>query len=132
MLGHMNNAVYIQYLQEATQDALGVGNNAAGRWHPVSLIAEYRAPAHYGDELALSAWPLGVDGSRLVSGYQIVQAPDGSLVLSAQIEWSCQNEGHGTGCAAPEARLSVMTTGPAQSPVKPFMPPGDSGARPFR
>jgi acyl-CoA thioesterase FadM len=71
-LGHANNGVYVDWLEDAVRDALAAGPASAtiGPDHaPVALAIEYLVPAVGGDVLATETWPVD-DGwaHRLLGG----------------------------------------------------------------
>ncbi|HDR04851.1 MAG TPA: acyl-CoA thioesterase [Candidatus Marinimicrobia bacterium] len=60
--GHVNNATFLNYLEAARGDYLeqmGLSFNDFARWESYPVIVrheiEYKAPAHYGDELLIEA-----------------------------------------------------------------------------
>ena len=92
--GHVNNAVYVDYLQEARVDFL-LGLDVAGE-PPVgaqlldsgvlvvSHQLEYLKPVVFGfDPIEISLWVDQVGGSRFVIGYELHDA-DGELVARAR------------------------------------------------
>ncbi|MCS7039604.1 MAG: thioesterase [Anaerolineae bacterium] len=81
--GHVNNAVYWQYLQQAT-----VGAHPRTRWRLRRLQIEYLTPALYGDELDVLAWPESRDPSgHLTWGYLIRRPADGRELVAARATW---------------------------------------------
>jgi acyl-CoA thioesterase FadM len=61
--GHVNNAIYVSYFQQALADGLtrrGCGNDwrteGEYRWEPQTLHLEYRRPATYGENLEARLW----------------------------------------------------------------------------
>ena len=83
-LGHVNNAVYLDYLQEATAEVwptLG-----ASSWAPRRLTLEYLAPARPAEDLEVLAWPAGWDEALPAAGYQ-VRGAGGRAILRGRIVW---------------------------------------------
>lgn len=62
-LGHVNNAVYVQWLQQLTLDAAKAArlSEPSAVWWPQALAIEYHAPARDGDLLTLATWVLASD-----------------------------------------------------------------------
>lgn len=86
LLGHVNNAVYLNYLQQATAEAwASVGASA---WALRTLAMQYLAPAYIGDDLEVRAWASGFDGNRVVCGYTILRLEDGRDLLRARASWA--------------------------------------------
>ena len=76
--GHVNNAVYVSYFQQALADELtrrGCGadwrSNGEYRWEPQTVILEYRRPAAYGDPLTARLWLAQPDRIHPVFGFDI-------------------------------------------------------------
>jgi acyl-CoA thioester hydrolase len=105
-LGHVNNAVYLHYLQQATAETWAC--HGASVWELRSLSTEYLAPAYSGDDLAVQACSDGIDGALLACSYNITRPADARLILRARATW-----------APPDAEGSVSPTpewpaGPAE------------------
>ena len=121
--GHVNNAVYIQYLQQATIEVLRVG--AASALPQVHTLAiEYENPARFSDELDIAVSVIAANGARFDCSYEISRVPDKTPVAFARIEWSGPGAEHG---------LREITPAHAgHAALKPLVTPKDNGARPFR
>lgn len=118
-LGHVNNSVYLQYLQQITLDAHGWLDASTALPAPHTLAVEYQTPARYGDALDVTTWLVRVENSRALRGYEITRASDNANVLHAQIEWHMP------------ALTESPTTDEGRLPLKPFTPPKDNGALPW-
>ena len=92
-LGHVNNAVYQSYLEQAAiehSEHLGLtldnyrqlGNVFVMR----RLAIDYLRPAIAGDYLDITTWIQEVRGSRAVRRYEI-RKPDNLLVVTAEALW---------------------------------------------
>jgi acyl-CoA thioester hydrolase len=98
-LGHVNNAVYLHYLQQATAEAWA--SLRASTWGLRSLSMEYLAPAYDGDELEVRAWASGLETARLVCGYSIRRVVDEKTLLQARASWA-EPEGEASRHIAPD------------------------------
>lgn len=115
-LGHVNNAVYLNYLEEAAIDhATAAGWPATRlREHGGVFIArrheiDYLRPANEGDLLQVRTWPEAMSGARALRAYEIVRldrtpgawqvnglvdaadldpAPRDALLVRARTEWA--------------------------------------------
>ncbi|MBA2277819.1 MAG: acyl-CoA thioesterase [Chloroflexia bacterium] len=115
-LGHVNNAVYLTYLEEAAiEHAAAAGWPASRlRQHGGVFIArrheiDFLRPAGEGDLLQVRTWPEAMSGARAVRAYEIVRldraagtpsqdglidptvlppAPSASLLVRARTEWA--------------------------------------------
>jgi acyl-CoA thioester hydrolase len=85
-LGHVNNAVYLHYLQQATAETWA--SRGASAWGLYSLAMEYLAPAYSGDELEVRAWASGLENTRLVCGYAITRVADDRTLMRARANWA--------------------------------------------
>ena len=80
-LGHVNNANYVPYLQQATVEAWP----AAVNWKLSHLSMEYVVPALHGAELAIHAWVEdGVSPTGFSLGYAIERSDDHQIILRAK------------------------------------------------
>lgn len=136
-LGHVNNAVYVQWLQQLTLDAAkAVGlYDPSVVWLPQVLTVEYRAPARDGDALTLATWVLESDHERLTRVYHIRRANgdvNGSEahVASARIEWLWCD--HTSGQLLPMPILPIAASRETQTSFKPFTTPEDNGSHRYR
>jgi acyl-ACP thioesterase len=76
-MGHVNNAVYLDWVEEAVLEA---GDPAAATAIPRRVAIEYAASAEPGDALDAVAWP--ADGGWWV---RLTRPADGSIVLRARL-----------------------------------------------
>jgi len=91
-LGHLNYAVYLTYLEEASnalwEEVLKrVGKRlVANDLGYVSARAEidYRNPAHCGETLNVSVWVTAIGASSFTTAYRITESGTGRLIASAK------------------------------------------------
>jgi acyl-CoA thioester hydrolase len=93
-LGHVNNAVYLNYVEEtAIEHARRLGYDEArwralgGGWVVRRHEIEYRLPAVAGDALDATTRFVGVERARAIRRTTIVRARDGALLAEARTEW---------------------------------------------
>lgn len=130
-LGHVNNAVYIRHLHQATLDALGAVTIAEAFWDMRTLAIQYHGPAGYGDELNVMTWVIDADDSAIVCGYRVTRAAEGVPLVSAQVIWDYRDTATYNRRRVPET-LSAGPHSKMPAPLKPFAVPPENGARPFR
>jgi YbgC/YbaW family acyl-CoA thioester hydrolase len=89
--GHVNNAIYLNYLEKARNDFLiskGLNFNDFFKWQkfPVvrEAILEFKYPAKSGDELLINGWVSDHTAIRFTLSYEIVSQKSQKLVLSAK------------------------------------------------
>lgn len=127
-LGHVNNAVYLAYLQQATTEAWG--ELAPVFWELRRLTIEYLVPALSGDELEIMAWSQGMENGRPVCGYAIRRVTDQKPIARALAVWTWLDpQTH-----QPQSPISWPISVPdGCAPPKPLhLPPDRLGARSFR
>lgn len=95
VLGHVNNAVYLNYLEHAAIEhtqSLGfdharlrdLGGQFVVRRHEIDYLGEALA----GDELRITTWPEQMSGARAMRAYQIANAATGKRVVAARTLWA--------------------------------------------
>lgn len=93
-LGHVNNAVYLHYAEEAAVDhARRLGYDDArwralgGTWVVRRHAIEYRAPAVAGDDLDVTTQILGYERASGTRRTTIVRARDALVLAEATTVW---------------------------------------------
>jgi len=129
-LGHVNNSVYLNYLEQVAIDhaaAMGwpasrlreeIGAVFVARKHEI----EYLQPAFEGDVLRIRTWPDAMSGARghrvyditrateepgeqidrLLTPDELVPAPRGEVLVRAKTEWAFMNVATGRPQRIPE------------------------------
>ncbi|MFZ6029985.1 MAG: acyl-CoA thioesterase [Chloroflexota bacterium] len=113
MMWHVNNAVYLTYIEDA-----GVHVAEAHGW-PMARMSEagfalfarhhrieYRIPAKLGDEIEISTWISDVQRSTAVRHYAIRRAGDGALLARVRTRWAWVDLKSGRPVRVPEAFLA--------------------------
>lgn len=93
-LGHVNNAVYLHYLEQAAiEHAESTGFDQA-RFNELGGIfvvrrheIEYLGAAVAGDELTVTTWPEMLHGPRAIRCYEVYNVTQGRRILSARTLW---------------------------------------------
>ena len=91
--GHVNNVVYIQWMQDAaiaharvsgcTKASEAVGATWVVRTHHI----EYLSPLFAGDKVTVVTWPANFQRVRSVRKYKFVRAKDQAVVARAETDW---------------------------------------------
>ena len=91
--GHVNNVVYVQWMQEVAilhSDASG-GTRAmhavGATWVVRSHKIEYLSPAFAGDEVAALTWVVNFRRVRSLRRYKFLKKDDGTLLARGETEW---------------------------------------------
>jgi len=89
--GHVNNAVYLQYLEFARCEYLeqvGLSFNDFDRWKRYPVVVhtsmDYRRPARFGDTLVVKGGVSEWGRLRWTMRYQITNAKTGAVVMDAR------------------------------------------------
>jgi acyl-CoA thioester hydrolase len=95
VLGHVNNAVYLNYLEQVAvehAESLGftherlleLGGLFVVRRHEI----DYLGAAAAGDELRVTTWVESFSGARALRTYEIVHAGSGRRLVAARTVWA--------------------------------------------
>ena len=92
--GHVNNAVYLNYLEQAaTEHAAMLGFPQARLTELGGLFVvrrheiDYLGAALAGDDLAVTTWPEMLTGARAVRCYEIRNVATGKRLIAARTLW---------------------------------------------
>src|SRR5690349_1800501 len=91
--GHVNNVVYIQWMQDAavaharTSGCLAASRAVGATWMVRTHQIEYLAPLFAGDEVTVLTWPANFQRVRSMRKYKFVRAKDGAVVARAETDW---------------------------------------------
>lgn len=93
-LGHVNNAVYQHYLEQAAiehSEFLGFGHKRYEELGGVFVMRrieiEYLRPTVAGDTLEVTTWLQQVRGPRAIRRYEIRQQGEEQLLVTAEASW---------------------------------------------
>ena len=114
--GHVNNVVYIQWMQDVAirhYEARGTAamQAAASSWVVRSHQIEYLSPAFAGDEIEIITWVVNLRRVRSVRRYKFVRLSDGKLLAKGETDWVFVNSS-GRPRAIPENVRSCFTLMP--------------------
>lgn len=93
-LGHVNNAVYQHYLEQAAvehSEHLGFNQQRyeelGGIFVMRRIEIEYLRPAVAGDTLEVTTWPQEMRGPRAIRRYEIRKQDEEQLLVTAEALW---------------------------------------------
>ena len=114
-LGHVNNAVYLHYLEQAAiehSEHLGMSmaryEELGGVFVMRKLEIEYLSPAVAGDTLEVVTWAEEMSGPRAVRKYEITIAGTGRTVARATALWVWIERGTGRPRPIPPVLLAAF------------------------
>ncbi len=118
MAQHVNNAVYLSYLEDYGERALTSRGWPRARMHEQGFFIaarrhriEYRQPALLGDELEIAAWLSDVETDTVVCNYTITRIGDGALLVRAWMLWGTVDAETGQPIPIPTGFLDDITSG---------------------
>lgn len=90
-LGHVNNIVYLRWVQEAAiahwQAKASAESQAAVAWVAVRHEIDYKAAAFLGDEILIRTWVGTASGLTFERHTEMLRASDGKLLSRARTLW---------------------------------------------
>ena len=114
--GHVNNVVYIQWMQDAaiaharvsgcTKASQAIGATWVVRTHHI----EYLLPLFAGDKVTVLTWPANFQRVRSMRKYKFVRVQDGAVIARAETDWVFVNAKTGRPQSIPQ---EVRNTLPA-------------------
>jgi acyl-CoA thioester hydrolase len=112
--GHVNNVVYVQWMQDlALRHFESLGGDQAvgvldGMWVVRSHHIKYLRPAHAGERVRGETWIVRSGRVRLDRRYQFVRLPDEILLTQGDTEWVFVNTKTGRPQTIPKAVRQVF------------------------
>lgn len=117
--GHVNNVVYVQWMQDvATAHADQAGYGAkdclalGGTWVVRSHHIDYLGSARHGDHLWLETWVAELGRSGCRRGYRFLRAGDGRILARAHSHYVHVNAVSGRPQALPAALVAKVSLHP--------------------
>ena len=112
--GHVNNVVYVQWMQDiAVEHYASIGGIAAqgpdSTWVVREHRIEYFLPAFLGEEIEIKTW---VENIRRVSSlrkYEFIRKADGKVLVKGETDWVFVNVKTGSPRAIPEEVSNVFS-----------------------
>jgi len=93
-LGHLNNAVYQNYLEQAAIEHMEYLKFSLDRYQQLGGVfvlrrikIDYLRPAFAGDTLEITTWIQEMRGSRSIRHYEIHKQGDQQLLVTAEALW---------------------------------------------
>jgi acyl-CoA thioester hydrolase len=113
-LGHLNNAVYFSWLEEATfawlgQCGLPFSEFASRGWYPIVVHAQvdFRAEANSGDEIVVEGWADRYGTTSMHLGYRLTRQTDDLLIAEGKRVWVFVDNQAGKILVPPEIREAL-------------------------
>ncbi|MBA4070394.1 MAG: acyl-CoA thioesterase [Gemmatimonas sp.] len=117
-LGHVNNVVYLRWVQDVAiahwSTAATPEQRAEVAWVAVRHEIDYKHPALPGDAILARTWVGTADSHRFERHTEIRRAADGHLLAQARTVWCPVNRATGRLTRVSEAIRATFSSGPAQ------------------
>jgi len=121
--GHVNNVVYIQWMQDAAiAHARDSGCTAASEavgatWVVRTHHIEYLSPLFAGDKVTVLTWPANFQRVRSTRKYKFIRAKDRAVIARAETDWVFVNAKTGRPQSIPdEVRNTLPPVGQEMEP----------------
>jgi acyl-CoA thioester hydrolase len=116
-LNHVNNVVYLRWVQDAAiahwSSAATPAQQAEVAWVAVRHEIDYKHPALPGDGIIARTWVGTADSHRFERNTEIVRAADGKLLAKARTVWCPINRATGRLTRVSDEVRARFSTGPA-------------------
>ncbi len=112
--GHVNNVVYVQWMQEAAIrhfEAIGGSapmRAAGGTWVVHQHKVEYLSPAYANEAIEVRTWVADIRRVRSTRRYEFIRNADGSLLVRGETDWVFVDAKSGRPMAIPEKIIEVF------------------------
>lgn len=114
-LGHVNNVVYVQWMQDAAishSDSVGCSQatfELGAHWVARTHQIEYLRPAFEGEELHVLTWVADFRKVRSTRKYKFVRNSDGIILATAETDWVYVNAQSGKPQSIPVSIQELFT-----------------------
>jgi acyl-CoA thioester hydrolase len=113
--GHVNNAVYLTYVEDCALQAAAAQGWPPGRLEAAGLVLqtrhyciEYRQPALLDNELEVSTWLFDVEPAAAVRHFALHRVSDGELLSQVRTVWGTVDLASGGAVPIPDAFLAAL------------------------
>lgn len=114
-LGHVNNAVYLRYCEQAAMEASESVGYTLERyrekgwiWVIKHTILEHVAPAFYGDTIEVTTWVSQITPASTFREYLLTRQSDGALIARARSRWVLLDARNGRPIRMPQEMREVF------------------------
>ena len=120
-IGHVNNVMYVQWMQDiAVSHYEFLGGTAPMRavgaiWLVREHHLEYLLPAYAGERIEAQTWVVNIRRVRSLRKYRFVRKSDGQLLVRGETDWVFVDTKSGRPRRIPEEVIKVFTLLPESS-----------------
>ena len=111
--GHVNNVVYVQWMQDiAVEHYASIGGIAAQGPDSTWVVREHRIdyflPAFLGEEIEIKTWVENIRRVRSLRKYEFIRKVDGKVLVKGETDWVFVDIKTGSPHAIPEEVSNVF------------------------
>ncbi len=111
--GHVNNVVYVQWMQDiAVEHYASIGGIAAQGQDSTWVVREHRIeyflPAFLGEEIEIKTWVENIRRVRSLRKYEFIRKADGKVLVKGETDWVFVDVKTGSPRAIPEEVSNVF------------------------
>ena len=111
--GHVNNVVYVQWMQDiAVEHYAAIGGIAAqgpdSTWVVREHRIEYLLPAFENEEIEIRTWVENIRRARSLRKYEFIRKADGKVLVKGETDWVFVDVKTGSPRAIPEEVSNVF------------------------
>lgn len=118
--GHVNNVVYIQWMQDAAiaharvSGCTAASQEAGASWVVRTHHIEYLMPAFAGEKITVITWPANFQRVRSLRKYKFVRASDEAVIARAETDWVFINAKTGRPLSIPDTVRNTLPIVPKE------------------
>jgi acyl-CoA thioester hydrolase len=112
--GHVNNVVYVQWMQDIAVEHYATAGGVAAQGQNATWVVrehkiEYLQPAFAGQEVEIRTWVEDARRVRSLRKYEFVRKSDSSLLVRGETDWVFVDSNTGRPLPIPEAVISLLS-----------------------
>lgn len=112
--GHVNNVVYVQWMQDIAVEHYATAGGVAAQGQNATWVVrehkiEYLQPAFAGQDVEIRTWVEDARRVRSLRKYEFVRKSDSSLLVRGETDWVFVDSNTGRPLPIPEAVILLLS-----------------------
>jgi acyl-CoA thioester hydrolase len=112
--GHVNNVVYVQWMQDIAVEHYATAGGVAAQGQNATWVVrehkiEYLIPAFAGQEIEIRTWVEDARRVRSLRKYEFVRKSDNSLLVRGETDWVFVDTETGRPLPIPKAVITLLS-----------------------
>jgi acyl-CoA thioester hydrolase len=112
--GHVNNVVYVQWMQDIAVEHYDSAGGVAAQGENATWVVrehkiEYLQPAFAGQDIEIRTWVEDARRVRSLRKYEFVRKSDGALLVRGETDWVFVDTRSGRPLPIPQAVIDLLT-----------------------